>query len=96
MIKSYRDKQTAAFASGEFVRQFQGFSRQAYKRLDILDAAASLGELGQLPSNRLEALHCKRAGQFSIRITNNGASVLSGQTAQPAQRMSRSSIIIEE
>ena len=68
MILSYGDKPTEAFASGAFVRQFQGFSRQAYKRLDILDAATSLDDLRQLPSNRLEALRGDRNGQFSIRI----------------------------
>jgi toxin HigB-1 len=68
MIGSYKDKRTAAFASGEFVREFQGFDRQAYKRLEILDAAETLAELGQLPSNRLEALRGERSGAFSIRI----------------------------
>lgn len=68
MILSYRDKRTTAFANGEFVREFQGFDRQAWKRLEILDAAISLAELGQLPSNRLEALKADRTGQYSIRI----------------------------
>ena len=47
---------------------FQGFAKQGYKRLEILDAATSLDELRQLPSNRLEALRGDRNGQFSIRI----------------------------
>ena len=68
MILSYKDKRTTAFANGEFVREFQGFDRQAWKRLEILDAAISLAELGQLPSNRLEALKADRTGQYSIRI----------------------------
>ncbi|NJM07335.1 plasmid maintenance system killer protein [Candidatus Gracilibacteria bacterium] len=68
MILSYRGKRTEAFASGAFVREFQGFDRQAWKRLEILEAAISLAELGQLPSNRLEALKGDRAGQYSIRI----------------------------
>ena len=68
MILSYRDKRTEAFAKGEFVREFQGFDRQAWKRLEILDAAVSLTELDQLPSNRLERLKADRAGQYSIRI----------------------------
>lgn len=68
MILSYRDKRTQAFARGDFVRMFQGFDRQAYKRLEILDAAASLDELRALPSNHLESLKGDRAGQFSIRI----------------------------
>lgn len=68
MILSYRDKRSRAFAEGKFVREFQGFDRQAYKRLEILDAASSVDELRALPSNRLESLRADRVGQFSIRI----------------------------
>jgi len=68
MIRSYRGKKTEAFADGEFIKAFQGFSRQAEKRLEILDAAESLGDLAALPSNRVEALSGDRQGQFSIRI----------------------------
>ncbi len=63
-----RDKRTEVFANGKFVREFQSFDRQAYKRLEILDAAIGLEELRALPSNRLEALKGDRSGQFSIRI----------------------------
>jgi proteic killer suppression protein len=68
MILSYRDKRTEQFSAGALVRSFQGFDRQAWKRLEILDAATSLSDLGALPSNRLEALRGQRTGQFSIRI----------------------------
>jgi len=68
MILSYRDKRTRQFADGEFVQEFQGFERQAWKRLGVLDAATSLTDLGHLPSNRLEALRAERRGQYSIRI----------------------------
>lgn len=68
MILSYRDKRTEAFAAGQFVKAFQGFDRQAYKRLEILAAAASLDDLRPLPSNRLEMLQGDRNGQYSIRI----------------------------
>jgi toxin HigB-1 len=70
MIWSYRDKRTEAFARGELVREFQGFARQAYKRLEILDAATNLEDLRALPSNRLEALKGDRRGQYSIRINS--------------------------
>ena len=66
----YRDKRTASFAAGERVKEFQGFARQAYKRLEILDAAPNKEALARLPSNRFEALRGNRAGQFSIRINN--------------------------
>jgi proteic killer suppression protein len=56
------------FANREHVREFSGFERQGWKRLEILDAATGLADLRALPSNRLEALHGDREGQFSIRI----------------------------
>jgi toxin HigB-1 len=68
VIQGYRDRRTRQFAEGEFVRPFQGFERQGWKRLDILNAATSLADLAALPSNRLEALRGDRAGQYSIRI----------------------------
>jgi len=68
MILSYRDARTQAFAAGRFVREFQGFARQAYRRLEILEAATGLDELRALRSNRLEALKGNRTGQFSMRI----------------------------
>jgi proteic killer suppression protein len=68
MILSYRDKRTEQFAGGAPVRAFQGFERQGWKRLEILDAATSLNDLTALPSNRLEALKGDRSGQYSIRI----------------------------
>ena len=68
MILSFRDKRTELFARGDFVRAFQGFERQGWKRLEILGAATSLSDLAGLPSNRLEALRGDRTGQWSIRI----------------------------
>ena len=70
MIKSYREKDTERLAAGERVRQWEPFRQQAEKRLRILDAATSLGDLAALNSNRLEALKGSRKGQFSIRIND--------------------------
>ena len=50
------------------MRAFQGFADQATRRLTVLDSAASLHDLGGLPSNRLESLSGDRMGQYSIRI----------------------------
>ncbi len=47
---------------------FQGFAKQAARRLTVLDSAETLQDLAALPSNRLEALSGDRAGQHSIRI----------------------------
>jgi proteic killer suppression protein len=68
MIASYRDRDTARLAAGETVRKWEPLRRQAEKRLRILDAAKSLGDLAALNSNRLEALKGDRKGQHSIRI----------------------------
>lgn len=54
VILSYRDRRTKQFADGAFVRPFQGFDRQGWKRLEILNAAVSLADLAGLPSNRLD------------------------------------------
>lgn len=67
-LPTYRDRRTARFAEGQRVKEFQAFARQAYKRLEILEAAPSKDALRRLPSNRFEALGGDRAGQFSIRI----------------------------
>ncbi len=70
MIVSYRDRRSERFASGQHVKEFSGFARQAEICLDRLDAATSLADLAALPGNRLEALKGDRAGQFSIRIND--------------------------
>lgn len=70
MVRSYRDRNTEGLAAGEKVRQWEPFRRQAEKRLRILDAATSLGDLAALNSNRLEALKGNRKGQYSIRIND--------------------------
>jgi proteic killer suppression protein len=70
MILSYRDNRTRAFADGRFVREFHGFVRQAFRRLEVLDAAMNVNELKALRSNRLEVLKGDRAGQCSIRINS--------------------------
>lgn len=70
MIVSYRNKRTARFAAGEYVKEFSGFARQAEMRLDRMDAATCPADLGALPGNRLERLKGDRVGQFSIRIND--------------------------
>ena len=68
LIAGYRDAVTENFASGETVREWEPFRRQAEKRLRILDAATSVGDLAALNSNRIERLRGDRKGQYSIRI----------------------------
>lgn len=64
----YRDRRTARFAAGERIREFQAFERQAFRRLELLEAARSKDALAALKSNRFHALGGVRAGQYSISI----------------------------
>ena len=70
MIVSYRDKRTRDFASGKRVKAFSGIERRARIKLDRLEAAVELRDLGALPGNRLEALKGDRKGEYSIRIND--------------------------
>jgi toxin HigB-1 len=70
VIVGFRDRRTQRFAAGEHVREFSGFVRQAEARLDRLEAAQRLADLGALPGNRLEPLRGDRVGQYSIRIND--------------------------
>jgi len=70
MIVSYRDKRTREFAAGKRVKAFSGIERSARLKLDRLEAATSLKDLGALPGNRFEALSGDRKGQYSIRIND--------------------------
>ena len=36
--RKYRDKRTERFASGERVKEFQSFEKQAYRRLEVVEA----------------------------------------------------------
>ena len=70
MIAGYRDKQTRDFAAGKRVKQFSGIERTARLKLDRLEAATMLKDVGALPGNRFEALKGNRKGQYSIRIND--------------------------
>jgi toxin HigB-1 len=47
-------------------------AKVAKRKLDHLNAAASLADLAAVPGNRLKALARNRAGQYSIRINDQG------------------------
>jgi proteic killer suppression protein len=70
MIVSYRDKRTRDFADGKNVKAFSGIERPARMKLDRLEAAAALKDLGILPGNRCEALAGDGKGQYSIGIND--------------------------
>ena len=68
MIRSFGDRDTQKFFKGKRIPRFEGFRRQAERRLNMLDAALSLQDLMGFKGNRLEKLLGNRAGQHSIRI----------------------------
>ena len=67
-IAGCKDRRTERFLAGERVPSFQAFADAAAKALTKLQAAVVLGDLRSPPSNRFEALHGDRGGQYSIRI----------------------------
>ena len=71
MIKSLRDKRTAAIFSGIAVRDLPpNLQRRARTKLLAVDAAVTLEDLRVPPANRLESLRGDRKGQRSIRIND--------------------------
>ena len=70
MIVSCRDKRTRDFAAGKRVKAFSGIESAARLKLDRLEAAVVLKDLGVLPGNRLEALRGDRKGQYGLRIND--------------------------
>ncbi len=70
MIKDFKCKYTEKIYNKVFVKRFSGFSRQAEKKLRVLDAAKTLEDLGQLRGHRLEKLSGDREEQYSIRIND--------------------------
>ena len=71
MIRSFADAQAEKlFATGKSRRLPPEILRRAQMRLTQLNAACDIEDLRLPPSNRLEALGGKRAGQWSIRIND--------------------------
>ena len=69
MLRSFRDKDTEAVWHRQRSRRLDGpTQRIAWRKLSMLDAAESLGDLLVPPGNRLEKLSRNRGGQHSIRI----------------------------
>ena len=68
MPPKYRDKRTERLAHRQHVPAFSVFAKQAFGKLDRIEAAVTLRDLMTPPSNRLEPLKGDRAGQYSIRI----------------------------
>ncbi len=71
MLQSFGDKDSERVWRRGAVRKFHlEIQRVALRKLVILDAAETLGDLRVPPGNRLEKLSGDRAGQHSIRIND--------------------------
>ncbi|ETR66964.1 MAG: proteic killer suppression protein [Candidatus Magnetoglobus multicellularis str. Araruama] len=70
MIQSFKCKHTENLFNDIDVKKFRSISRQARKKLEILNAAVSLNSLKIPPGNRLEQLKGDRMGEYSIRIND--------------------------
>jgi proteic killer suppression protein len=69
MITGFHDTQTERVFLREGKCKFsESLRRTALRKLLILDAAETLGDLRVPPGNRLEKLAGDRAGQYSMRI----------------------------
>lgn len=68
MIKSFRCRETERLFNTGRSRRFQNIERIATRKLEVPNAATSLGELAITPGNELEQLKGDRRGQYSIRI----------------------------
>ena len=71
MIKSFRCRETRKIFHRQFYRKFpHEIQQRAFMKLNAIDAATQLEDLGLPLSNRLEALKGERKGQWSIRIND--------------------------
>ena len=69
MIKTFRNRETAALFADERVRRLPPDIRQvARRKLIQIDQVSRVEELRVPPGNRLEALSGDRRGQWSIRV----------------------------
>jgi len=69
MITSFKCKETEKVWQGQAVRRLpRDIQDRALSKLRQLDAALTMDDLRNPPSNRLEALKGDRKGQWSIRI----------------------------
>ena len=69
-IRSFADRDTETIWLDKRVRRFQGIQAQAKRRLNVLNAVATLDDLRNNPGARLHRLKGDRAGQWAIAIND--------------------------
>ena len=67
-IRSFADRDTETVWRDRRVRRFQGVQAQAKRRLNVLNAVATLDDLRNNPGARLHRLRGDREGQWAIAI----------------------------
>ncbi len=70
MIQSFQCTDTENLFKGQRVARFANIAAVAMRKLQQINAAASLAFLRVPPQNRLEQLKKDRKGQWSIRIND--------------------------
>jgi len=69
MVRTFTDKTTeTVFNRGQARKLPPEIHSRAKRKLNLIDAASTLGDLKVPPGNRLEQLTGHRLGQHSIRI----------------------------
>jgi proteic killer suppression protein len=70
LIKSFAEKRTRGLFETGKSRRWNSIARIAVRKLVQIDSVTTLAELSAPPGNQLEALKGDRAGQHSIRISD--------------------------
>jgi len=70
MIASFACSDTEKLFYNQFIKRFNSISRQAQRKLKLLNSASNINDLRSPPGNKLELLKGDRATQHSIRIND--------------------------
>ena len=88
MIVSFGDAATEDLYHGRQTARARRFPpvilQPALQKLDMLDAAQSLEDLGAAPGNRLEKLHGKARALWSIRVNDQWRIVFAWEAPRAA------------